>query len=109
MVAPADASAIWAVTRCPACQEYRASLQATRDVRGDEELTVAGDRLILGAEEQWPFEVTFDGGAREINGQSAAGAGAILWGPPQPNWSWPALARAWAALPSEPNAQVAEA
>ena len=56
-----------------------------------------------------PYEVTFDGGAREINGQRAAGAGAILWGPPQPDGSRPALARAWVALPLEPHAQVAEA
>ena len=58
----------------------------------------------------WPYEATFDGGARSIEGApKVTGAGATLWrrdcegGPPQ------LAASCVVALPGTDNAQIAEA
>ena len=56
-----------------------------------------------------PWEVTFDGGARAGASGRAAGAAALLWGPPAPDGTRTIVARAMVALPGEAFAQVAEA
>ena len=58
----------------------------------------------------WPFEITFDGGARSLaNGPKVAGGGAILWGGPQDGGVPRALASIIIALPSESDPMLAEA
>ena len=62
-----------------------------------------------------PILVTFDGGARGVEGAEdggdarVAGAGAVLWGLPAADGCRPALARTVVALPAVPFAQEAEA
>ena len=65
--------------------------------------------MILGGHDLTPWEVTFDGGARAQDGGRAAGAAALLWGPPAQDGTRRVVARAMVALPGEPFAQVAEA
>ena len=55
------------------------------------------------------FEVTFDGGARTVEGVKVAGAGAVLWGPADVNRQRVRLLRIAIALPGEQHAPVAEA
>ena len=73
------------------------------------EIVTTGDSMVLGGGAPPPWEVTFDGGARPLGGARAAGAGALLWGPPAPDGTRRVIARALVALPGEPHAQVAEA
>ena len=56
-----------------------------------------------------PWEVTFDGGAREIKGQRVAGSGAALWGNRDHNGRIPLIATCLVPLPTEEHAQIAEA
>ena len=35
--------------------------------------------IVGGGGEEWPMEMTFVCGAREVNGRRVAGAGAIVW------------------------------
>ena len=50
-----------------------------------------------------------EGGGRAHRGRRAAGAGAILWGPPRADGTRKVRAKAVVALPNVPHAQVAEA
>ena len=56
-----------------------------------------------------PWEVSFDGGARDIGGVRVAGAGAVLWAQCDGLSGYRCAARATVALPAEEHAQVAEA
>ena len=78
-------------------------------LRAGAEVTVAASPHLLGGLDLMPWEVTFDGGARAIRGRRVAGAGALLWGPPDASGRRVIRARATAALPAEEHAQVAEA
>ena len=73
-------NAEWELRRCEECGDWEACLNTVSGVNEGEELTVGDDHCILGGQgAEWPIEMTFDGGAREINGRRVAGAGAILW------------------------------
>ena len=56
-----------------------------------------------------PYEVAFDGGAREIDDLRVAGAGAVLWGHSQTTGQREILGVSRVSLPQEQHAQVAEA
>ena len=56
-----------------------------------------------------PLEVTFDGGARTLDGRRVAGAGAVLWAWDIAVGSMVRLAEVSVALPGETSAQLAEA
>ena len=79
-------------------------------MRGGEELTTDSDLPFLRCGTAPPeYEVTFDGGAREVNGTRRAGAGAALWGPDHGDGTRELVAAAHVPLPAEQHAQVAEA
>ena len=64
---------------------------------------------VMHAAHKFLWEVTFDGGAREVDGVRVAGAGAALWGQEDDQGRRQVVATARAALPGEEHAQVAEA
>ena len=65
--------------RCEKRREWEACLNRVNRVDAGEELAVGDDHCILGAQgAEWPIEMIFDGGARDINGRRVAGAGAVL-------------------------------
>ena len=106
----ASANASWEVSHCPECRKYAARLYAVRDIPAGEEIIARPCRTFLASPVRFlRFLITFDGGAREIRGRRVAGAGAILWGPPDLNGDRPRLRVASIALPGEQFAQVAEA
>eukprot|EP00959_Pyramimonas_sp_CCMP1952_P253441 5295430-Pyramimonas_sp.AAC.1 len=75
-----------------------------------EEITVGDSPLPAADAAQWPFELTFDGGARRIGeGDKVSGAAAVLWRH-DPHRGYPrVVAVAVVALPGCDNAQTAEA
>ena len=81
-VAAAAATAEWRHRRCPTCGDYVVDLIASVTLQEGAELTVDASPHILGNTDLVPWEVTFDGGARALQGRRVAGAGALLWGPP---------------------------
>ena len=96
--------------RCAECGDWEACLNTVSGVNEGEELTVGDDHCILGGQgAEWPIEMTFDGGAREINGRRVAGAGAILWKSDGETGRMRMIRRAVIGLPGEARAQVAEA
>ena len=104
------ATARWEVDRCRACRDWRATLRAAGDLQAGAEVTVPHREPVLGGPTaDWDYEVSFDGGARDIDGHRVAGAAAVLWGPPAEGGDRPAVARTRLALPQEPHAQLAEA
>ena len=84
-----------------------ASLILDRPVRRGEALCVQ-TRLERVTPSAFDFVVTFDGGARDLDGR-VAGAGACLWGNMEQYGDRRPLAHAFVALPDEQHAQVAEA
>ena len=100
----------WVVRRCAECRGWEASLFATRNVATGEELVATSSGPILGGlEREWPYEVTFDGGAREIRGRRLTGAGAIVWGPSDSDGIRAVIASCVVAIPGHHHAQYAEA
>eukprot|EP00972_Heterocapsa_arctica_P101770 14993927-Heterocapsa_arctica.AAC.1 len=75
------ATARWIHTRCT-CGLYQAELVAATPLKPGEELTVADQGHALNFEDPPGTEITWDGGAKSVNGVRVAGAAAILWGPP---------------------------
>ena len=60
----------WELRRCDQCSEWEARLITVARVEEGEELEVDDDQCIMGTRGRaWPLEMTFDGGAREINGR----------------------------------------
>ena len=53
--------------------------------------------------------MTFDGGAREVNGRTVAGVGAIIWGACGVGGEMRIITRVVIGLPGQAHAQVAEA
>ena len=108
-VAAAGANARWDVALCHGCGMHRAVLVATRALDVGEEVCTEANPSPEVEDANWPYEATFDGGARQVGQTWAAGAGATLWahhlagGPPT------CIARATVALPWDATAQVAEA
>ena len=58
---------------------------------------------------EWPLEMTFDGGAREVNGRRVASAGAVIGKYDYRIGGMAVIRRAVIGLPGEAHAQVAEA
>ena len=86
-----------------------ASLVALRDLPAGHEVTVEFNPSPDEEDAHWPWEVTFDGGARDTRAGPLAGAGAVLWrhnlggGAPTP------VAQTVVAILWDASAQVAEA
>ena len=105
----ADSNADWITERCHQCRCFVARLRARCHIRAGSEIVAANCPSPNWDEAKWPYEATFDGGARLIRGTRVAGAGATLWrhdvhgGPPS------CIARAQVAIPWDAGAQVAEA
>ena len=96
--------------RCPDCSAWAASITAATPVACNDELVVNEDACVLGDREaEWPLEMAFDGGAREVNGRRVAGVGAIIWGADVTGKGRRIVARAVIGLPGQAHAQVAEA
>ena len=103
-------NAEWRTYRCPECREWKGTLVTTRAVARGEEMTVREEENIIGGGDgEWPIEMTFVGGAREVNGRRVAGAGAIVWVATERVGGRAMAARAVIGLPGEAHAQVAEA
>ena len=97
----------WLTSRCKHCGRHEACLFARRSIRAGEELTVPRTLAPTSSAAIIPYEVFFDGGTCNRNGNSATGAGALLWyihsnGPPT------CIARALLAAPGGNSAVVAE-
>ena len=105
------ANAAWETTACPRCFRWNARLFATRPIPPKEGIvTLASDPdPILGPADDTPYEATFDGATIDTPAGRAAGAAAILLGPPGPDGVRPVIGTYLTALPAESRSEVAEA
>ena len=109
-VDPLTANAQWVTTFCPDCDRHTASLRTTMPLEAGQEVVVRSSPAPDTDTIQYPYEVTFDGGARHVDeGNKVAGAGATLWHFPPDGGEPQHLASVVIALPGCDNAQVAEA
>ena len=97
----------WLTRRRRHCGRHEASLSARQPIQEGEELTVPRSLAPRANAALVPYEVFFDGGTCNRGGNSAAGAGALLWhihssGPPT------CVARAILAIPGDISASLAE-
>ena len=97
----------WLTSRCKHCGRREAYLFARRSIRAGEERTVPRPLAPISSAALVPYEVFFDGGTCNRNGNSATGAGALLWyihssGPPT------CIGRAIFAAPGDTSAVIAE-
>ena len=104
-----DVSSRWTVTRCHDCDRMVACLRAVRRLTAGDEACVDWNPSPSAEDALWPYEVTFDGGRRDVDGQDEAGAGATLWRHPPGGGNPLRLAQAKVALPLGTSAQQAEA
>ena len=103
------ANAEWDVQGCPRCGRHRAALVAHRHIPAGAEVTVVWNPSRSTEDSTWPWEVTFDGGARRTALGPLAGAGAVLW-QHTPGGAGPVqVAETTVALPWNASAQLAEA
>ena len=88
-----------------------ARLVAARPLSGGHEVTVEERIHLLGSAEPLalPFELTFDGGAREVRGERVGGAGATAWTVDPHTGLARCMVEATMALPRVANAALAEA
>jgi len=107
-VEAASANCVLTLGRCSGCGTRVARLQASSMVAVGSELTVSSAAHVLTPPVPFAYEVTFDGGAREVAGRRVAGAAAILWGPGR-NQPMAQLAVATVKLPHVSRAPEAEA
>ena len=68
----------WLTSRCRHCGRHEACLFARRSILAGEELTVPRALAPTSSAAVIPYEVFFDGGTCNRNGDSATGAGALL-------------------------------
>ena len=103
-------SATWECSYCHRCDLHTLVLRACRALDPGDEITVRDSPFPDASAAQWPYEVTFDGGARSIrDADKVAGAGALLWRH-DPHLGAPrVVAAVVVALPGDDNAQTAEA
>ena len=105
-----DCNAEWRESHCPFCGTQYLHLVATKNIGRHSEVIVSPHRHVLeGHFDDFAYEITFDGGAREINEQRVAGACAILWSPVDHTGARQQLARRIVSLPGQEHAQIAEA
>lgn len=106
-----DHNATWELRRCRDCQTHAIILTAVKQIKKGSEIIVDRCCHVYHSERFTSpnFEVTFDGGAREIDGQKVAGAGAALWSPTDHNGDRQRQQRTAMALPGEKHSPVAEA
>ena len=104
-----EANCRWVVRWCNHCQHHSASLNATTRIAHGTELTVPWNPSLSFEDAEWPWELTFGGGARTVRGHVTAGAGATLWRHEAGGGHPHLVAEAWAALPAGGGAQLAEA
>ena len=109
-VATEGHNAFWSPHFCGACQKHCLALISSTTLDANDEIVVPSAPFPDTDRAQWPLEVTFDGGARTLDGDhKVAGAGATLWrhrrdgGPPD------LVASCVVAIPGCDNAQLAEA
>ena len=76
----AHANCEWLSRRCRHCGRHEASLFARQTIQAGEELTVPRSLAPRTSAALVPYEVFFDGGTCNREGNSAAGAGALLKG-----------------------------
>ena len=105
-VPDAQATAEWRHTTCPSCGQHLLTLHALGALHTGTELTVAACRHIRPSQLLPTTQITFDGGARSVEGRRVAGAGAALWQLSEGSWQLTHVARV--PLPAEEHAQVAE-
>ena len=104
-----ETTARWQLTCCPDCRGYQVVLTASIPLSTGQEILVAWNPSPEWEDAVWPYEATFDGGARQVGRRQVAGAGATIWehclsgGPPR------CIATAVVAIPWQATAQVAEA
>ena len=72
-------NARWVTRRCTNCRQYRARLVALMGIQEAVEICVETNPSPEWEDSTWPYEITFDGGARTFDDTAVAGAGAILW------------------------------
>ena len=104
-----EANAIWTVSRCPECRGYQAQLRAIGAIRTGDDVCTTDNPSPEWDDAAWPYELTFDGGARQVDGTWVAGAGAVLWAHHLQGPLPVRLASSVVAIPWHAGAQVAEA
>ena len=110
VVSPDAATSRWDTSRCASCRRFCSRLIACRYVPLGGEVTVAAHNLLDAASDALhPYEVTLDGGVREVRGHRVAGAGAVLWGIEPSTGIAALMAEALVALPGVRCSQTAEA
>ena len=82
---------------------------SARELGPGEEIAVSSNPSPEWDDAPWPYEVTFDGGARRVGESWVAGAGATLWEHRLNGGAPRRLAIASVAIPWAANAQIAEA
>ena len=104
-----DFSATWHHSFCRSCCQHCLTLIATTNLDPGQEVVVRTSPFPDQDRSMWPYEVTFDGGARSfLDRDKVAGAGATLWrhdpvgGPPS------RIASTIVAIPCSDSAQVGE-
>ena len=105
----AQARARWQVGICSCCGAYRVTLLAVHHPQQRDEVTVDSNPSPVGEEAGWPWEVTFDGGARGTREGPLAGAGAVLLRHRLGGGGPVRVAQSVVAIPWGATAQVAEA
>ena len=107
-IAPATVStAVWQIAKCN-CGYYIATLRATMDVLQGCEITVTFQDHVVNFDYSPNVEITWDGGAKEVDGVRVAGAAAILWGPSDRSGDRNPIAIASVSLPGQQWAPIAE-
>ena len=105
-----DATAEWHHRWCGHCRHFCAVLRARAALPVGGELTVPRPLTPNPDDGLWPFELTFDGGARRLGGRpKVAGGGAILWRFPPTGEAPLPCASLVLALPSCDDSMLGEA
>ena len=106
----AEANAQWDVVWRLQCRAWRTALRTFAPIPCGSEIVVDDDPCVLGAGgTYWQFEVSFDGGAKEIGGRRVAGGGVAVWYTCGGRGTAVLVARCVIAIPSQGHAQYAEA
>ena len=103
-------TAAWHVSYCGVCDKHIAHLRSTGPLQTGDEIVCASSPSPELDTALWPYEVTFDGGARHIHpDHKVSGAGATLWRHDASGRPPEQVASIVVALPDVQDSQVAEA